>query len=100
MLFLMRYVRFAGVRMYFPLTAKCLEIEGRTEHGFAWQDIAYALETTANDPKFVGMRLDLDRLKALKGELRLWYKSVVDLTRWGFDPADSDKKAVVSCAKK
>jgi hypothetical protein len=86
--FLMRYVRFSGTRKMFPVTTKCLQIEGRSGHGFAWQDIAYALEVAANDPRLAGMRLGLSRLDALRQELKLWYKPVVDLARWGFDPVD------------
>lgn len=57
---------------HLALLPKSLEGQGRTGHGFAWQDISFALESAANDPTLTGMKLDLDREFGLRVELREW----------------------------
>ncbi|CZR68695.1 uncharacterized protein PAC_18594 [Phialocephala subalpina] len=55
------------------------------EHGFAWQDAAYALEKAVNDPTYLNLPLMLERSFELVSELKKWGKfPVKDLGRWGF----------------
>jgi hypothetical protein len=58
--------------------------DGYTGHGAAWQDIAYALETAVNDPRFLDLKLDLGRGTALRGEINK-ASELIDPARWGLD---------------
>jgi hypothetical protein len=42
---------------------------GYTQHGVAWHNIAHALEQAVNDPKLLGLQLDLGRQVSLDAEI-------------------------------
>jgi len=61
-----------------------LESEGKTGHGFAWQDIAFAISIAAADPSYLGTHLQLGRIESLAKELNAPKQDAnVDLSRWG-----------------
>jgi hypothetical protein len=70
----------------------CLQHLGPTGHGFAWQDIAYAVEKAANDPKFLNLPVELGRYDSLHLELDEIKEHVpyLDLSRWGSDKREPD----------
>lgn len=63
-----------------------LEQAGKTGHGFAFQNVAYALEKVVADPSFLGLELDLNRNRSLAQELIrsrvLDLPRLLDLDRW------------------
>jgi len=65
---------------------RVLELEGKTGHGFVWQEIAYALTIAINDPSLINFhhKLDLGRDDSLMYELeRHGAHVVVDASKWG-----------------
>lgn len=59
------------------------------EHGFAWQDAAYALEKAVTDTKYLNLPLMLERPFELVLELRKWGNPQIEnLGRWGFTEKD------------
>jgi hypothetical protein len=71
---------------------ECLQHLGPAGHGFAWQDIAYALEKAANDSNFLNIPVQLDRYDSLLVDLDEIKEHVphLDLSRWGFDKQEHD----------
>jgi hypothetical protein len=76
---------------------------GHTHHGVAWQNIAQALEQAVNDPKLLGLQLDLGRQDSL--DLELYYTEErngfmgvdrpgqpMDPERWGLKRRDGLQK--------
>jgi len=42
---------------------------GKTGHGWAWQDVACALEIACRDPRLLGLHLELGRVESLAKEV-------------------------------
>ncbi|KAE8442420.1 hypothetical protein EG329_003378 [Mollisiaceae sp. DMI_Dod_QoI] len=73
---------------FIPSCRDSLPLLGK-EHGFAWQDAAYALKLCVQDPSYLNLPLKLDRCGSLVDELREWGNPhVKDLGRWGFTQKD------------
>lgn len=49
-----------------------VESAGRTGHGWAWQDIAFALERECDEEGFLGLEVDLGRTESLALEVLGW----------------------------
>ncbi|KAF8859177.1 hypothetical protein BDZ45DRAFT_689470 [Acephala macrosclerotiorum] len=59
------------------------------QHGFAWQDAAYALEKAVTDTKYLNLPLMLERPFELVLELSEWGNPPIEnLGRWGFTKKD------------
>jgi hypothetical protein len=80
---------------------------GHTHHGVAWQNIAQALEQAVNDPKLLGLQLDLGRQNSLDHELyyteeRNGFMGVdkpgqsMDPKRWGLERRDELQKKIIA----
>jgi hypothetical protein len=68
---------------------RTLDRVGRTGHGFAWQDAAYAIATAAADEKWVNLPIQLGRCGSLVRELRASKQNRnLDVRRWGMGPED------------
>ena len=63
-----------------------LEHLGITGHGFAWQEITFAVEKAANDHTFLDLSVDLHRQNSLGREPEASSQTVssLQLSRWGF----------------
>lgn len=62
-----------------------IDNRGKRGHGFAWQDMAYAVEKACHNPNVLGMRLDLGRWQSLEKELKAsGARQPPHLGRWGF----------------
>jgi hypothetical protein len=77
---------------WYPPCRACLQHLGPTGHGFAWQDVAYAVEKAANDPNFLNIPVQLGRYDSLQVDLAEVKGHVpdLDLSRWGFDKREDD----------
>jgi hypothetical protein len=85
----------AFLRLYscwYPPCRTCLQHLGPTGHGFAWQDISYAVEKAANDPNFLNLPVELGRYDSLHFELDEIKEHVphLDLSRWGLEKREPD----------
>jgi hypothetical protein len=69
-----------------------LEHLGKTGHGFAWQDAAYAIVIAANNMKYLNLPIELSRCSSMVSELRAFnVMKSIDLGRWGMDDRDIKK---------